>query len=87
MAGKAGCGNTGKGRAKGVPNKNTAQLRDMILQALDDKGGAEYLARQADENPAAFMTLLGKVLPLQVGGQDGGPLVVEIVKFAHQAAE
>ena len=59
----------------------------MILQALDDKGGPEYLARQADENPAAFMTLLGKVLPLQVSGQDGGPLVVEIVKFAHQVAE
>lgn len=67
---------SGQGRPKGVPNKNTAQLRDMILQALDDKGGAEYLARQADENPAAFMTLLGKVLPLQVSGQDGGPVAI-----------
>ncbi len=76
MAGRKGCGNTGKGRVKGVPNKNTAQLRDMILQALDEKGGPAYLARQADENPAAFMSLLGKVLPLQVTGNGGGAIEV-----------
>ncbi len=48
----------------------------MILEALAQKGGADYLARQADENPAAFMTLVGKVLPLQVTGDSGGPLAV-----------
>jgi hypothetical protein len=47
----------------------------MILEALAQKGGADYLARQADENPAAFMTLVGKVLPLQVTGDGGGALV------------
>lgn len=46
----------------------------MILQALDAKGGVEYLARQADENPTAFLTLIGKVLPLQVTGENGGPI-------------
>lgn len=61
----------GKGRQKGVPNKLTKQLKDMILGALDDAGGQEYLATQAVKNPAAFMTLIGKVLPLQVVG--GGP--------------
>lgn len=25
-------------------------------------------------NPAAFMTLVGKVLPLQLTGEDGGPI-------------
>jgi hypothetical protein len=69
--------NAGKGRPKGVPNKHTAALRDMILQALDEKGGAAYLARQADENPTAFMGLLGKVLPLQVSGEDG-PIAFQI---------
>lgn len=65
-------GNAGKGRPKGVPNKATATLKDMILTALDKahpNGGAEYLKEQAEKNPAAFMTLIGKVLPLQVSGE------------------
>jgi len=74
-------GNAGKGRPKGVPNKNTAALRDMILQALTDQGGAEYLYRQADENPGAFMSLLGKVLPMQVTGEDGGPIAVTRIEL------
>lgn len=69
------------GRKKGTPNKNTAEVKEMILQALSNKGGIKYLERQADENPTAFMTLVGKVLPMQVTGQDGGPVqtVQEIV--------
>ena len=48
----------------------------MITGALDQAGGQDYLARQAVENPAAFLTLVGKVLPLQVTGSNDGPLVV-----------
>jgi len=40
----------------------------MILGALDDAGGQKYLEKQAMENPNAFLTLVGKVLPLQVNG-------------------
>lgn len=68
------------GRAKGTPNKETKALREMILQALDDQpgGGVEYLKMQAQENPGAFMTLLGKVLPsqTQLSGPNGGPIPV-----------
>jgi hypothetical protein len=38
----------------------------MILNALDAVGGQEWLIQQAEENPTAFMTLLGKILPTQV---------------------
>jgi len=62
------------GRQKGTPNKITKALKDMVLGALDDAGGQSYLAQQAAENPAAFMTLVGKVLPLQVTGEGGGPV-------------
>ena len=58
----------GKGRPKGVPNKATTALKEMILQALDGAGGVEYLQRQANENPGPFLTLIGKVLPMQVTG-------------------
>jgi hypothetical protein len=61
-----------------VPNKINGELKEMILQALDGAGGAAYLKRQADENPSAFMSLIGKVLPMTVqhSGHDGGPMVI-----------
>lgn len=60
------------GRPKGSPNKTTTALKEMILEALDRKGGAEYLVGQAEKNPTAFMALLGKVLPMTVAGDPDG---------------
>lgn len=65
------------GRKKGTPNKITKALKDMILGALDDAGGQDYLARQASENPGAFMTLVGKVLPLQLTGDKENPFYIQ----------
>jgi len=62
------------GRVKGTPNKTTGEVKAMVLQALANKGGVKYLERQAEENPTAFMTLVGKVMPTQVTGEDGGPV-------------
>jgi hypothetical protein len=44
----------------------TAALKDMILKALDEAGGVDYLVQQSEETPTAFLALVGKVLPLQV---------------------
>lgn len=68
--------NAGKGRPAGVPNKNTTALKDMILGALDKAGGIDYLYSQAQANPGPFMTLIGKVLPLQVTGANDGPVMI-----------
>jgi hypothetical protein len=41
-----------------------------------------YLTKQALENPSGFLTLLGKVLPLQLSADPaGGNITIEIVKF------
>lgn len=64
------------GRQRGTPNKVNGALKEMILGALSDVGGQEYLARQAEDNPAAFMTLVGKVLPLQLASDKDAPLTV-----------
>ena len=64
----------GSGRKKGSPNKATAALKDMILEALAEAGGVDYLKEQAQKSPAAFLTLVGKVLPLQLTGEGGGPM-------------
>lgn len=69
----------GPGRPKGSQNKVTKELKDMILGALDDAGGQGYLATQAKLNPNAFLSLVGKVLPLKMTGQvQFVPLVVEV---------
>jgi hypothetical protein len=60
------------GSRKGRPNKVTADLKTMILGALDKVGGMDYLARQAEENPGAFLTLIGKVLPTTLAAGSGG---------------
>jgi hypothetical protein len=73
---RIGEGKPGPGRPKGVPNKVNGLLRDMILQALEGAGGVEYLQQQADSNPNAFLSLIGRVLPLQVSGDGGGPVKV-----------
>lgn len=77
--------NTGKrgfqpgnpGRPKGAKNKATQELKEMILQALDETGGVEYLKAQSEANPTAFMALIGRVLPLTVHGSgQGGEFIV-----------
>ncbi len=74
--------NAGKGRPKGAVNKTTALLKDAILQAAEEAGGddgmAGYLKEQAEKNPGPFMALLGKVLPMQLTGEGGGPVSLKI---------
>lgn len=86
--------NAGKGRKAGTPNKTTGLLKDAILKAAeiagedgDGKGKLTgYLTRLANQEPKAFAGLLGRVLPLQVTGDGGGAVVVEIARFADSAA-
>lgn len=65
-------------QGKRGPNKVTKQLKEMILGALDDAGGQKYLQERAKDpkTQAAFLTLLGKVLPsdMRISDPDGKPL-------------
>jgi hypothetical protein len=59
------------GRPRGSRNKTTRLLKDAVLAAAAaGEGGADglvaYLKTQAATNPVAFLSLLGKILPLQV---------------------
>ena len=73
----------GKGRPKGAVNKTTALLKDAILQAATQAGNGDlvaYLEKQAKDNPGPFLSLIGKVLPLQVAGDPDAPLVHRIIR-------
>lgn len=43
-------------------------IREMIVDALDQLGGVEYLMETARSHPTAFLSLVGKVLPMTVQG-------------------
>ena len=75
----------GMGRRKGSTNKLTRSVKEAIETAFQGVGGPEYLMRQAEQNPQAFMTLLGKIIPNQIQADltnsDGSfkPAVIQIV--------
>ncbi len=63
------------GSRKGIPNKINGDLKNMILTALGNAGGAEYLERKANDprTAAAFLGLVGKVLPMTIAGDQENP--------------
>lgn len=73
----------GAGRPKGSVDKGNAMIREMIVQALDNLGGVKYLEETAISHPAAFMSLLGKVLPTQITGENGTPLLPPTIQFVR----
>lgn len=91
---KVGLDREKTGRAKGTPNKTTAVLKEAIILAAEKVGqdgeGKDgltgYLVHVASTDVKAFSALLGKVLPMQVTGEDGGAVIVEIHRFAHNAS-
>jgi hypothetical protein len=74
------------GRVKGTPNKTTRALKDAVLSAFDTVGAEDYLVTVAREDPRTFCALLGKVLPMQLTGEDGGPIRTEEVDARHVLA-
>lgn len=71
------------GKKAGTPNKKTTLLKEMILTALDDAGGIEYLKKQATNEPVAFLGLIGKILPKEIDanvkGEINGVITVNLV--------
>jgi hypothetical protein len=76
MARPKGMAKTG-GRVAGTPNKVNADIKEMVLGALQDVGGRAYLAARALDTPGPFLTLVGKILPTQITGENGAPIAVD----------
>jgi len=62
-------------QGKRGPNKVTADIKNMVLVALSNAGGADYLEARANDprTAAAFLGLVGKVLPMTIAGDSENP--------------
>ena len=67
-------GNRWQGRPKGARNKLQRDVREMLHTALHNAGGVEYLTRQAEENPKAFLALVARLIPTRITDDDAKPM-------------
>ena len=65
-----------------MPNKVTAEIKEMALGALSKLGGEKYLIEQGRKNPVAFLGLIRQIIPLQLVGDKQNPIVVQIVQYS-----
>jgi hypothetical protein len=80
------------GRKKGVPNKITSDIREILKSILDHKApeAEKWLEKTAKEDPARALDLMlriceyhiPKLARTEVTGADGGGLVIEIRKYS-----
>jgi hypothetical protein len=80
------------GRKKGSLNKSTVAIKEAMLQVF-----AELQARTGRENGHFLDWVLGnstdfykpasRLLPIQVGGEDGGPVITRIELVAPTAED
>jgi hypothetical protein len=75
------------GRPKGYPKsggrkpgvRNTAEtVRVAVMAAFDELGGKAYLVEVGRQNPAVFVSLLGRILPHELA-TSAGSLRQEVV--------
>jgi hypothetical protein len=72
------------GRKKGALNKVTRTAKEAIALAAEELGGSDRLVEWVKEDPANervfWGTIYPKLLPLQVTGEEGGPVQVERIE-------
>lgn len=71
------------GRQKGTPNKTTAKIKEAMLSVYADlqaETGSEngHFRDWARDNSTDFYKMTTRLLPLQVTGEDGSPVVTRI---------
>lgn len=66
------------GRPKGAKNKTTVAAKEAIASAFDELGGVKRLIAWVKADPLNERVFYGqvypKLLPLQVGDENGGPV-------------
>ncbi len=79
--GRSGGKRPGSGRKRGTPNRITADIKSMVIGAVNAKGGQKYFEEQAEKHPVAFLALAGKLMPTTLAGDADNPLIPETINI------
>jgi len=71
----------GSGRKKGTPNKITVSMKAAVYEAFNEAGGVEALTRYARRDPKGFYNIAAKLIPTELVGKGGKPLIPPEVKL------
>jgi hypothetical protein len=65
------------GRQKGTPNKTTVFMKEAVLQAFNEMGGVPALVAwgKKEVNKKAFYQIAARLIPNEVVGAGGSPLI------------
>ena len=76
------------GKPKGALSKTTKTAKEAIALAAEKLGGADRLVAWAQEDPqnerVFWGTIYPKLLPLQVTGEGGGPIIIQATSLDEQ---
>jgi hypothetical protein len=68
----------GSGRKRGTLNKDTEAIRLAVMKSFDHIGAWKYLVKISESQPAAYISLLNKILPHEMA-TSGGALKAEVL--------
>ena len=75
------------GRKKGTPNRVTGEVRAMLLQALEDEGGVDYLREMARKQPVAFLSLVARLIPSELRASVDETVVLQLRDYTGLTKE
>ena len=75
----------GPGRPKGMKNRVATNLKTAVEEAFDRLGGVAWLVELAKEDPAAFCSLLGRLIPKQI--EQSGSIDVNVLRDRLESAK
>lgn len=74
--GKVGKRKKTGGRKKGTPNKISLTVKQAVIETFSNLGGIEHMTAWARKQPTEFYRLAGRLIPTEITGQGGGPVLV-----------
>jgi hypothetical protein len=69
------------GRKKGTPNRLTVEAKEAFRLAAEGMGGVPALTEWGASAPDKFWPLYARLIPLEVTGKDGSPLVPSTIRI------
>lgn len=80
-------GNSGNG---GRPKGARAKLGEAFIKALFEdfnENGVDAIAQVRDEKPDQYLKVIASLMPKEITGEDGGPLIISRIELVPVSPE